>query len=153
MKPLMARWMLLWLEANHVSGLRSELMLAYITRDCDGIKAEEWDAPVEARAQARQIEPALHLPCISPVSALYLRYICAISALYLAYISQAREVELAEEAAAAAGGASRYAAPARGSAAHAQLRLHALLQLKLSRGELTGKAMQMLNLAEEWLST
>ena len=87
-----------------------------------------------------------------PASPLYLRYISPISPLYLPYISQAREVELAEEAA-AAGGGSRYRAAARGSAAHAQLRLHAMLQLKLSRGELTGKAMQMLNLAEEWLST
>ena len=86
-----------------------------------------------------------------PASPLYLRYISPISPLYLPYISQAREVELAEEA--AAGGGSRYRAAARGSAAHAQLRLHALLQLKLGSGELTGKAMQMLNLAEEWLST
>jgi hypothetical protein len=41
----------------------------------------------------------------------------------------------------------------KGSAAHTQLCLHAMLELKLSSGELAAKAMQLLNLAEEWLST
>ena len=30
MRPVMAKWMMLWLEANHVSGLSSEQVEAYI---------------------------------------------------------------------------------------------------------------------------
>ena len=114
MKPIMARWMLLWLEANHVSGLRTEYMEAYITRDCRPLVAEVWGEAVEAKAAVR-------------------------------------EAELSAEG--GGGGGGGYRAAPRGSAAHAQLRLHAMLELKLSSGELTGKAMQLVNLTEEWLST
>ena len=127
MKPLMARWMLLWLEANHVSGLRSEHMLAYLTRDCAGLEAEAWDAAVEARAEARQIELALHLTCICAISALYLRYISPISPLYLAGARDRagrggrgcrRRVALPRGGAGQRG--ARAAAPARAAAAKAE---------------------------------
>ena len=110
MKPVMAKWMLLWLEANHVSGLPERFMESYITRDYAPLVHEEWGEAVEAAAAAREAE------------------------------------QVAE------GGAS-YRAAAPGSPAHAQQRLHAMLLLKLAAGELTGKAMQLVNLAEEWLST
>merc|ERR1719424_1205947 len=58
MKPIMARWMLLWLEANHVSGLRTEYMEAYITRDCRPLRAEAWSEAVEAKAAVREEELA-----------------------------------------------------------------------------------------------
>ena len=47
----------------------------------------------------------------------------------------------------------QYTSPAKGTAAYAQLRLHALLNLKLKLNELTTKAMQLINLTEEWLNT
>ena len=58
MKPVMARWMLLWLEANHVSGLRPDHMEAYVTRDCAPIAHEQWDEKVEAAAARREVEMA-----------------------------------------------------------------------------------------------
>jgi len=108
MKPVMAKWMLLWLEANHVSGLPSEHLEAYVTRDCTLLANFVWDNAVEGAAAAR-------------------------------------EAELASEAA--------YKPISTSSAAHAQLRLDAFLNLKLASGELTSKAMQLINLAEQWLST
>eukprot|EP00966_Prymnesium_polylepis_P214951 4978231-Prymnesium_polylepis.1 len=58
MKPVMAKWMLLWLEANHVSGLQSEQIEAYITRDCSQLADTEWDDAVETAAVAREAELA-----------------------------------------------------------------------------------------------
>ena len=56
MKPVMAKWLLLWLEANHVSGLQTEHMFAYITRDCSRLAGAVWDAAVEEGAAAREAE-------------------------------------------------------------------------------------------------
>ena len=108
-RPVMAKWMVLWLEANHVAGLRTEHVQAYIGGDCAPLAGAVWDAAVE--------EAALR-----------------------------REAELAADSAG-------WCPPAEGTAAHAQLRLHAMLHLKLAANELTGKAMQLLNLAEAWLCT
>ena len=111
MKPVMAKWMLLWLEANHVAGIRTDHMMAYITRDCSGLVGTAWDDAVEAAAAQHEAE-------------------------------MSSDVDLS----------GRRAAP-KGTAAHAQLRLHAMLRLKLAAKELSSKAMQLINLTEEWLST
>ena len=106
----MARWMLLWLEANHVSGLPAEHIEAYVTRDSSALVDTNWEAAVEEAAVAREAELAADAP-------------------------------------------DGWRTPRKGSAAHAQLRLHAHLRLKLESGVLTSKAMQLINIAEEWLST
>ena len=115
MKPVMAKWMQLWLEANHVSGLQSEHLVSYITRDCSALLDAEWDAAVEEEAEG--------------------------------------EALLAASGAPSRAGPDARAVHSRGSAEYANVRLDALVRVKLASGELTAKAMQLVNLAEEWLST
>ena len=112
MKPVMAHWMMLWLEASHVAGVPADYIYAFITRDCSPLVGTEWGDSVEASARAREAEMS-----------------------------------------ADHGAGSAYQPAEPGTAAHASLRLHAFLDAKLASNELTGKAMQLINLAEEWLTT
>eukprot|EP00962_Isochrysis_galbana_P039752 scaffold14306_cov80-Isochrysis_galbana.AAC.1 len=104
MKPIMAQWMLLWLEANHVAGLPTEHVLAYISRDNTGLMAHEWDDQTCAAA--------------------------------------------ATETAAAG-----KTMPGRGTGGWAAACLQASIGLRLEKGLVSPKAMQLLNLCEEWLGT
>jgi len=53
MLPVMGRWMLLWLEANHATGLAADQMLAYIMNDGLLLHSVEWEAEdVAAAAEA-----------------------------------------------------------------------------------------------------
>ncbi len=54
MRPVMSRWMTLWLEANHVSGMRSEWTAAYLAGDGAGLVGTEWDDAVEAQAAVQE---------------------------------------------------------------------------------------------------
>ena len=54
MKPVMAQWMMLWLEANHVSGLRADMVEAYLTRDAASLADEPWEPHVQAAAAAAE---------------------------------------------------------------------------------------------------
>ena len=63
MQPIMARWVALWLEANHVSGLSSEHVEAYLMSDGTALIGARWDAPVEERAAAAEAaEAAMPVP-------------------------------------------------------------------------------------------
>lgn len=146
----MAQWMLLWLEANHVSGLLSEHMLAYITHDYTPLIGLDWGDAVEEAVAAQEAELSA-----DPLATSTTRNQGALARARKA--SGASSVE-APEAAPSSGvtGTIRgvqYTSPAKGTAAYAQLRLHALLNLKLKLNELTTKAMQLINLTEEWLNT
>ena len=54
LRPLLLRWGVLWLEANHVSGLNSELVAAYLACDGTSLVGVSWDAEVEAAAAAEE---------------------------------------------------------------------------------------------------
>ena len=54
MRPVMARWMQLWLEANHVAGLSSEQIEAYITSDGSLLRGSGWEPWVYEAAAARE---------------------------------------------------------------------------------------------------
>ena len=54
MRPVMARWMQLWLEANHVAGLSSEQIEAYITSNGSLLRETDWEPWVHEAAAARQ---------------------------------------------------------------------------------------------------
>jgi hypothetical protein len=149
-----AQWMLLWLEANHVSGLQSEHMLAYITHDYTPLIGLDWGEAVEEAVAAQEAEMSAELSA-DPLVTSATRNQGALARARKA--SGASSVE-APEAAPSSGIAGKirgvqYTSPAKGTAAYAQLRLHALLNLKLKLNELTTKAMQLINLTEEWLNT
>jgi hypothetical protein len=59
MRPVMARWIMLWLEANHVGGLTSEEMHAYINSSGDDLVGVQWSAEVEAAAAEREAASGL----------------------------------------------------------------------------------------------
>ena len=127
MLPPLAKWMVLWLEANHVSGLRSEHIVAYITRDYTPLVGTAWGAEVEKAAAARVAEEG---------EATYRhRAAAAASAAPSHGIANMDEFHAACDSF-----ASKFAAykpPAAGTAAHAQLHLHEMLNVKLRNGELT----------------
>jgi hypothetical protein len=113
MKPVVAQWMLLFLEANHVSGLKTEHMVAYISNDGTPLIGTAWDAAVEEAAAAKaQATTSGESPGSRPAKK-----------------------------------------PSEGSGTHALRRLYALIDLKLAAKELSAKAMQLLNLCADWLST
>ena len=56
MMPVMAKWMLLWLEANHISGLKTDQIEAYITSNGDALVGRTWDAWVEERAAKKEAD-------------------------------------------------------------------------------------------------
>ena len=56
MKPIMAQWMMLWLEANHVAGLSTEQIDAYLRSDGASLVGTEWDATTEDAAAADERE-------------------------------------------------------------------------------------------------
>ena len=58
MRPVMAQWMLLWLEANHVAGLGSEQIEAYITSDGSALVGTAWEPWVEEAAAKREAAKA-----------------------------------------------------------------------------------------------
>ena len=107
----MAQWMLLWLEANHLS---ADPLATSTTRNQGAL----------ARARKASGASSVEAPEAAPSSGI---------------TGTIRGVQ--------------YTSPAKGTAAYAQLRLHALLNLKLKLNELTTKAMQLINLTEEWLNT
>lgn len=102
MKPIMARWLLLWLEANHVAGVPSEQLEAYLASDGRRLVDTVWGEGVEAAAAKREAENA----------------------------TPPAETAEAERA------------------ARALRRLHVVMEQTL-----TSKAMQLLNIASEWLRT
>ena len=57
MRPVMAQWMMLWLEANHVAGLCSEQMEAYITSRAEPLAGIEWEPWVEKAVAAKEAGP------------------------------------------------------------------------------------------------
>jgi hypothetical protein len=61
MRLPMAQWMLLWLEANHVSGLQSEHMLAYITHDYTPLIGLDWGEAVEEAVASQEAEMSAEL--------------------------------------------------------------------------------------------
>ena len=54
MRPVMAKWMLLWLEANHVAGLPTNHVEAYIMASGAGLVGTHWEAWVEEAAAAQE---------------------------------------------------------------------------------------------------
>lgn len=62
-QPIMARWVALWLEANHVSGLGSEHAEAYLNSDGTSLIGHVWDRWVEDKAsEAEAAEAAMSTP-------------------------------------------------------------------------------------------
>ena len=54
MRPVMAKWMLLWLEANHVGAeLSPEMIAAYLTADGATLEHTQWEEWVHAAAAQR----------------------------------------------------------------------------------------------------
>ena len=54
MRPVMAQWMMLWLEANHVAGLAIEQIEAYVTGKGDVLADTEWEPWVLEAAAKRE---------------------------------------------------------------------------------------------------
>ena len=58
MRPIMARWMLFWLDANQVSGIPTEHRLAYLNSNGASLVGTVWSAEVEAAAAEREAAEA-----------------------------------------------------------------------------------------------
>ena len=58
MRPVMAQWMMLWLEANHCAGLASDQVEAYITSDGALVVGTAWEPWVHEAVQAKDEQAA-----------------------------------------------------------------------------------------------
>ena len=54
MRPVMARWQMLWLEANHVGGLASEEIVGYLMSDGEQLVDHAWSAEVKEESAMRE---------------------------------------------------------------------------------------------------
>jgi hypothetical protein len=70
MQPLMAEWMLLWLEANHMVGLSRTQALAYILADGTRLAGHKWEPEIEAAANGARGQGDASLPQTEGAAAL-----------------------------------------------------------------------------------
>lgn len=146
MKPVMARWLHLWLEANHVAGLGSAQVLAYITGDGAPVLDVEWEPWVVAAAEAAESDTAA--AAAAAVGAAPSGGTKATAA--NTEITEGKlgtEIKEAADGAAAKKKSAPTPASLPSSAADVALRrLHAYAAAKID-----AKAFKMLNLAADWL--